>query len=132
MIRHAGHALLLRLARARALDSYLNDETPFLLRKKLVKKSCAALEGREESDPQWEDVARRVNEAVGSLAEMLTADAAPLSAVEKAMDRVSVQYVAYKSGREFRLKSPVAVEHSIDTTKFFKLHCFRDNVYFDT
>ncbi|WP_279122332.1 DUF2027 domain-containing protein [Muribaculum intestinale] len=49
-----------------------------------------------------------------------------------AMDRVSVQYVAYKSGREFRLKSPVAVEHSIDTTKFFKLHCFRDNVYFDT
>ena len=48
------------------------------------------------------------------------------------MDRVSVQYVAYKSGREFRLKSPVAVEHSIDTTKFFKLHCFRDNVYFDT
>ena len=90
MIRHAGHALLLRLARARTLDSYLNDETPFLLRKKLVKKSCAALEGREESDPQWEDVARRVNEAVGSLAEMLTADAAPLSAVEKAMDRVSV------------------------------------------
>ena len=81
---------MLRLARARALDSYLNDETPFLLRKKLVKKSCAALEGREESDPQWEDVARRVNEAVGSLAEMLTADAAPLSAVEKAMDRVSV------------------------------------------
>lgn len=49
-----------------------------------------------------------------------------------AMDRVSVQYVAYKTGREFRLKSPVAVEHAIDTTKFFKLHCFRDNVYFDT
>lgn len=49
-----------------------------------------------------------------------------------AMDRVSVQYVAYKPGREFRLKSPVAVEHSVDTTKFFKLHCFRDNVYFDT
>lgn len=49
-----------------------------------------------------------------------------------AMDRVSIQYVAYKPGREFRLKSPVAVEHSLDTTKFFKLHCFRDNMYFDT
>jgi hypothetical protein len=48
------------------------------------------------------------------------------------IDRVSVQYIAYKEGREFRLKSPVAVEHSIDTTKFFKLHCFRENPYFDT
>jgi hypothetical protein len=48
------------------------------------------------------------------------------------IDRVSVQYIAYKEGREFRLKSPVAVEHAIDTTKFFKLHCFRENPYFDT
>lgn len=90
MIRHSGHALLLRLARARDLDSYLNDETPFLLRKKLAKKSCASLQDREESDPQWEGVARRVIEAVGSLAEMLTDDATPLSAAEQAMDRVSV------------------------------------------
>lgn len=50
-----------------------------------------------------------------------------------AMDRISVQYVAYKEGgRLFSLKSPVAVEHTLDTTKFFKLHCFRDNEYFDT
>lgn len=90
MIRHSGHALLLRLARVGDLDAYLNDETPFLLRKKLVKKSCASLRNREESDPQCERFARRVNEAVSSLAEMLTADAAPLSAVEQAMDRVSV------------------------------------------
>lgn len=47
------------------------------------------------------------------------------------MDRVAIQYVAFKKDKEFSLKAPVAVEHSLDTTKFFKLHCFRDNIYFD-
>lgn len=47
------------------------------------------------------------------------------------MDRIAVQLIAFKSDREFKLKSPVAVETSLDTTKFFKLHCFHDNVYFD-
>ncbi len=48
------------------------------------------------------------------------------------IDRVAVQYIAFKRDKEFRLKAPVAVEYSVDTTKFFKLHCFRENVYFDT
>ena len=48
------------------------------------------------------------------------------------MDRVAIQYVAFKRDKEFKLKAPVAVEYALDTTKFFKLHCFRDNVYFDT
>lgn len=48
------------------------------------------------------------------------------------MDRVAVQFVAFKRDKEFRLKSPVAVEYGLDTTKFFKLHCFHENVYFDT
>ncbi|MBD5285521.1 MAG: DUF2027 domain-containing protein [Bacteroides sp.] len=48
------------------------------------------------------------------------------------IDRIAVQYVAFKPQGEFKLKSPVAVEHAIDNTKFFKLHCFRSNVYFDT
>ncbi len=47
------------------------------------------------------------------------------------MDRVAVQYIAFKRDKEFSLKAPVAVETRLDTTKFFKLHCFRDNVYFD-
>ncbi len=47
------------------------------------------------------------------------------------MDRIAVQLIAFKSDREFKLKSPVAVETSLDTTKFFKLHCFHDNVYFN-
>lgn len=48
------------------------------------------------------------------------------------MDRVAIQYVAFKRDKEFALKAPVAVEYRLDTTKFFKLHCFHDNVYFDT
>lgn len=47
------------------------------------------------------------------------------------MDRVAVQLIAFKNDREFKLKSPVAVETPLDTTKFFKLHCFHDNIYFD-
>lgn len=48
------------------------------------------------------------------------------------MDRVAIQYIAFKRDKEFALKAPVAVEYRLDTTKFFKLHCFHDNVYFDT
>lgn len=48
------------------------------------------------------------------------------------LDRVALQYVAFKRDRQFALKAPVAVERPLDTTKFFKLHCFRENEYFDT
>ncbi len=48
------------------------------------------------------------------------------------MDRVAIQYVAFKRDKEFALKAPVAVEYRLDTTKFYKLHCFHENVYFDT
>lgn len=47
-------------------------------------------------------------------------------------ERISVQYVAYKEGKEFRLKNPAAVEFRLDATKFYKVHCFHDNEYFDT
>ena len=47
------------------------------------------------------------------------------------MDRIALQMIAFKSDREFKLKSPVAIETALDTTKFFKLHCFRSNPYFD-
>ncbi len=48
------------------------------------------------------------------------------------MDRVAIQYVAFKEGKGFKLKNPALVEHRLDTTKFYKLHCFHDNDYFDT
>ena len=48
------------------------------------------------------------------------------------MDRIAFQCIAYKEGKDFTLKNPIAVETTLDTTKFFKLHCFRPNPYFDT
>lgn len=48
------------------------------------------------------------------------------------MDRVMVQWIAYKQGKPFVAKQPVSVEYKLDTTKFFKLHCYRENEYFDT
>lgn len=47
------------------------------------------------------------------------------------MDKVAFQYVAFKKDRSFDLKTPASVELALDTTKFAKLHCFRDNTYFE-
>ena len=48
------------------------------------------------------------------------------------MDRVAIQYVAFKQEKGFKLKNPALVEHRLDTTKFYKMHCFHDNEYFDS
>ncbi len=47
------------------------------------------------------------------------------------MDRIALQYIAYKPSRECELKPATCVERKLDTTKFFKLHCFQPNPYFD-
>ncbi|MDE7410576.1 MAG: DUF2027 domain-containing protein [Paramuribaculum sp.] len=47
------------------------------------------------------------------------------------IDRVAVQFIAFKRGKDFDMKSPVSVEFPFEAVKFAKLHCFRDNMYFD-
>lgn len=47
------------------------------------------------------------------------------------MDHVAVQCLAFKKDKEFALQQPVSVDFRLDTTKFAKLHCFSDNIYFD-
>lgn len=47
------------------------------------------------------------------------------------IDRLNVQFIAYKEDRPMELKRPVSVIHKVDATKFFKLHCYTDNIYFD-
>lgn len=47
------------------------------------------------------------------------------------MDRLAVQYCAYKTDRGYALKVPALVEFNLDTTRFAKLHCFVRNEYFD-
>ena len=47
------------------------------------------------------------------------------------LERICIQYIAFKKDKHFALKSPVAVEYRLDTTKFFKLYTFRESLYFD-
>ena len=47
------------------------------------------------------------------------------------LDRVSVQVLPYKREKPFMLKSPVDAQFRIDAVKFFKLHTFRSNDFFE-
>lgn len=47
------------------------------------------------------------------------------------MEQVCVQYVAFKHNKPYLFKSPVSVELRIDTVKFYKLHSFKENDYFE-
>ncbi len=44
---------------------------------------------------------------------------------------MAVQLIAYKRSGSFTLQPAVSAEYKIDGTKFFKVHCFADNMYFD-
>lgn len=47
------------------------------------------------------------------------------------IEKVCVQFIAFKHNKPFRFKNPTSVELRIDTVKFYKLHSFRENDYFD-
>lgn len=47
------------------------------------------------------------------------------------MERVCVQLLPFKENKSFVLKPAVNVERRIDTVKFYKLHLFRENPFFD-
>ena len=47
------------------------------------------------------------------------------------LERVCVQMIAFKEGRTFSLKNTLSVELRLDTVKFYKLHCFTKNDFFD-
>lgn len=47
------------------------------------------------------------------------------------VDRLLLQFVAYKDDKVYGYKSPVSIDTAIDNTKFFKLHCFKKNPYFE-
>lgn len=47
-------------------------------------------------------------------------------------ERVAIQYVPFKKGKEFEMKTPAAITRKLDLTKFFKLHCFRPGIYFES
>ncbi len=47
------------------------------------------------------------------------------------LEHVAIQLIAYKEGKNFTLKPAVGVELRVDTVKFYKLHTFRESVYFE-
>ena len=47
------------------------------------------------------------------------------------MERVAIQFVAFKDGKTFAMKPAVGVELRIDTVKFYKLHTFRESDFFE-
>lgn len=47
------------------------------------------------------------------------------------LTHIAVQYVAFKQGKDFSLKNPALVTRRLDVTKFYKLHTFQPNEYFD-
>lgn len=47
------------------------------------------------------------------------------------ISHVAVQYIAFKKDKTFSLKKPALVNRKLDFTKFYKLHCFGENEYFD-
>lgn len=47
------------------------------------------------------------------------------------MERVCIQLLPFKDGKPFALKPATVVERRIDTVKFYKLHLFRKNPFFD-
>lgn len=47
-------------------------------------------------------------------------------------ERVVLQAIAYKKDKPFDVKTPLNVSRKIDVTKFYKLHCYRPGLYFET
>lgn len=47
------------------------------------------------------------------------------------IEKVSVQFIAFKHNKQYKFKNPCSVELRIDTVKFYKLHSFRENDYFE-
>lgn len=47
------------------------------------------------------------------------------------LEKVCVQFIALKYNKPHKFKNPCSVELRIDTVKFYKLHSFRENDYFE-
>ncbi len=47
------------------------------------------------------------------------------------LEKVSLQILAYKPGLFYTFKNSFSVEIRLDTVKFYKIHCFRENDFFD-
>ncbi len=47
------------------------------------------------------------------------------------LERVCIQMIAFKKDKPFALKNAISVELHIDIVKFYKIHCFMENDFFE-
>ena len=47
------------------------------------------------------------------------------------LEHICIQMIAFKQNKPFGLKNALSVELRLDTVKFYKIHCFIENDYFD-
>jgi hypothetical protein len=47
------------------------------------------------------------------------------------LERICIQCIAFKKDKPYALKNAVSVELRIDTVKFYKIHCFMENDFFE-
>ncbi|MDR2969820.1 MAG: DUF2027 domain-containing protein [Tannerellaceae bacterium] len=47
------------------------------------------------------------------------------------LERICIQFIAFKKDKPYSLKNAVSVELQPDTVKFYKIHCFTANDFFD-
>lgn len=47
------------------------------------------------------------------------------------LEKICFQFIAFKQNKPYGFKNPCSVELRIDTVKFYKLHSFKENDYFD-
>ena len=47
------------------------------------------------------------------------------------LQRIGFQYIAFKQGKHYTAKNPGAIEMRFDPVRLYKLHSFRDNLYYD-
>lgn len=84
------------------------------------------LAGRAPESPEW-SVIYQGDVQPNELIDLATFSHSTLGRIE----RVVFQAIAFKQGKEFEIKDPIAVMRKLDLTKFFKLHCFRPGRFFD-
>lgn len=80
-----------------------------------------------------EDLSGWVSVSHGTAAPNELVDLGPYSQeTVRQLERVVFQAIVYKKDKPFDFKMPISASRKLDLTKFFKLHCFRPGIYFDT
>ncbi len=103
---------------ATSFDAFLVNDSNFYL--------AYAIASRADDAADWKPIAQGILEPnIQEFVAEITPDMLP------EMDRIAVQYVAFKLSKHYPLKAPGNIDMRLDTTKFFKLHCFRPSAYFD-